>query len=104
MKKTLCVLGLLLTVLQGAWCWSGCGTADAPYLIYNKEQLQLLADRVNADEGANNYSDKVFRQMLTAASFLTYVKYSELFAEKRGKDLCTGTKCCTFASVIVRLL
>ncbi len=41
----------------------GDGTAADPYLIYNKDQLDLLAHRVNGTHGetANDYSGKHFR-------------------------------------------
>jgi len=45
------------------WATQSAGTADTPYLIYNKDQLDLLAHRVNGTHGetANDYSGKHFR-------------------------------------------
>ena len=43
--------------------WSGTGDLDDPYMIYNKDQLLLLAHRVNGtnDETANTYQGKYFK-------------------------------------------
>lgn len=38
--------------------WSGTGIADDPYLIYNREQLDMLATRVNS---GGDYNDKCYR-------------------------------------------
>ncbi|MBR0176187.1 MAG: hypothetical protein IJQ11_02015, partial [Bacteroidales bacterium] len=45
------------------WATQSTGDADHPYLIYNKDQLDLLAHRVNGTHGetANDYSGKHFR-------------------------------------------
>jgi len=45
------------------WATQSTGTAADPYLIYNKDQLLLLAHRVNGTHGetANDYSGKHFR-------------------------------------------
>ena len=45
------------------WATQSTGTAADPYLIYNKDQLDLLAHRVNGTHGesANDYSGKHFR-------------------------------------------
>ena len=44
---TISVNTAILTVLP----WSGKGTEDSPYIIYNKDQLDLLAYRVNGTHG-----------------------------------------------------
>ena len=41
--------------------WSGKGTADDPYLIYNRGQLDKLADRVNNSSSSTPYKDKYFK-------------------------------------------
>jgi len=48
-----------LTVLP----WSGDGSEGNPYIIYNKDQLDLLAHRVNGTHGetANDYNDTYFK-------------------------------------------
>lgn len=60
MKKHLVMIIILLcTVVHGAWAqWSGNGTEEDPYLIYNNEQLDRLADFVNT--GTSDYSGKYF--------------------------------------------
>ena len=52
-------VSLALTVLP----WSGDGTESSPYIIYNKDQLDLLAHRVNGTHGetANDYKDTYFQ-------------------------------------------
>ncbi|MBO4849294.1 MAG: leucine-rich repeat protein [Prevotella sp.] len=54
-KKTVIILTLLLTSLQGALGWDGSGTADAPYLVRNSSDWETLSDLVNngqATDGA----------------------------------------------------
>jgi len=43
--------------------WSGTGDSEDPYMIYNKDQLLLLAHRVNGTNGetANTYKSKYFK-------------------------------------------
>ena len=54
-------VSLALTVLP----WSGDGTESSPYIIYNKDQLDLLAHRVNGTHGetrqTNGYKDTYFK-------------------------------------------
>ena len=46
-----------------ALTWTGDGTEDNPYIIYNKDQLDLLAYRVNGTHGetANDYYNTYFK-------------------------------------------
>ena len=45
--------------------WTGDGTAESPYLIYNRNQLDDLAAYVNANDGS--YRDSVYRLMADIA-------------------------------------
>ena len=45
--------------------WTGAGTAESPYLIYNRNQLDDLAAYVNANDGS--YRDSVYRLMADIA-------------------------------------
>lgn len=47
----------LLATAQGAWAWSGSGTAESPYQITSTADLDQLATDVN---GGNDYSGKYF--------------------------------------------
>lgn len=51
------------TVEVTAIPWSGTGDSEDPYMIYNKDQLLLLAHRVNGTSGetANTYKYKYFK-------------------------------------------
>ena len=47
-------IALLCAVAQGAWAWSGEGTADAPYLIESTADWEAFAANVNAGINADN--------------------------------------------------
>ena len=46
--------------------WDGDGSEDHPYLIYNNEQLDFLATRVNG-ENSSTYNDKYYKLMADLA-------------------------------------
>ena len=54
-----------ITVGLSVLPWDGYGTEDNPYIIYNKDQLDLLAHRVNGTHGEtrqeDGYSGKYFK-------------------------------------------
>ena len=47
-KKTIFLMALLATIVQGALAWDGSGTASDPYLVRNSSDWQELADSVAA--------------------------------------------------------
>lgn len=53
-QKAFLIIALLCAVAQGAWAWSGEGTADAPYLIESTADWEAFAANVNAGINADN--------------------------------------------------
>ena len=51
-KKVFLILALLCAVVQGAWAWSGNGTADSPYILSTGDDWATFVARVNAGTDA----------------------------------------------------
>ena len=54
-KKVFFILALLCAVVQGAWAWSGSGTADSPYILSTGDDWATFVTRVNAGTDADMY-------------------------------------------------
>ena len=54
-KKVFFILALLCAVVQGAWAWSGSGTADSPYILSTGDDWATFVTQVNAGTDANKH-------------------------------------------------
>ena len=54
-KKVFFILALLCAVVQGAWAWSGSGTADSPYILSTGDDWATFVTRVNAGTDADKH-------------------------------------------------
>ena len=54
-KIFLLTIALLCAVVQGAWAWSGSGTADSPYILSTGDDWATFVTRVNAGTDADKH-------------------------------------------------
>ena len=54
-QKTLCMLVLLLSTIQGAWGWGGSGTEEDPYLISTVEDWNTIASTLDTKGFIGHY-------------------------------------------------
>ena len=54
-KKVFFILALLCAVVQGAWAWSGSGTADSPYILSTGDDWATFVNQVNAGTDADKH-------------------------------------------------
>ena len=60
-KQIFFTFTLLCLVAQGAWAWTGSGTADDPYIISSEDDWNTLCTNVN--NGTSTYSGEFFKLM-----------------------------------------
>ena len=48
-------IALLCAVVQGAWAWSGSGTADSPYILSTGDDWATFVNQVNAGTDADKH-------------------------------------------------
>lgn len=59
---TMPAASVTITAIFVAAEWDGDGSEQSPYLIYNKEQLTMLSNRVNGDN-SSEYNEKYYKLM-----------------------------------------